>query len=69
VFFLIFSDEFTFILINSNYQTLKIEFDSERQRCTKGPDTLEDPPIIEDPFWTNDAKDSLEDPPLKINFF
>jgi hypothetical protein len=42
---------------------------------TKAPDTLEDPPIvevpprIEDPPWTIDVKDSLEDPPLKINFF
>jgi hypothetical protein len=41
----------------------------KRSRCAKAPDTLEDPPIIEDPPGRNDAKDSLEDPPLKINFF
>ncbi len=25
------------------------------------PPILEDPSIIEDPFWTNEAKDKLED--------
>ncbi len=36
--------------------------------CIKALDTIQDPPIledpyiIEDPFWTNEAKDRLEDP-------
>ncbi len=28
----------------------------------KALDTLQDPPLLEDPLWTNEAKDRLEDP-------
>ena len=34
----------------------------------KAPDTLEDPPILEEPPWINEAKDILEDPLIKSSF-